>query len=88
MVARMYKCVDETAKASCRTSKIDLFGNLEQFINEYSGFSDLVFENFQSIFIYYGLFGALLFVAFCVHLFYSAKLVSALIKALGRWHLA
>lgn len=63
----MYSCFDEEARASCRASKTLLFEKLDQYIEFYSGFSDLVLDNFHFTFLYFALLGTLVFVAFCVH---------------------
>ena len=83
MVVRMYHC-DQAARSSFRRSKIELFGNLEDYIEAYSEFSDLVLDNFRFIFLYYFLLCSLAFAVFCVHLVRSAKLFLRLIVVLKR----
>ena len=44
-----------------------MFDSLDQYTDEFYGFSDLVIENFRWIFIYYFLLCSLVFVAFTSH---------------------
>ena len=71
MLNKMYDCTDNAARASCRGSKnsLSLFESIEAYMDDYefSGFSDLVLDNFRFIFLYYFLFCSLVFVSFCVH---------------------
>lgn len=39
----------------------------KDFIDKFTGFSDLVLDNFRSIFQLYAFFCSIAFVAFCVH---------------------
>ena len=64
---KMFDCLDKTAIGCARSAKIELFDSLASYVENYSGFSNLVFENFKHIFIYYGLICSLVFAAFCVH---------------------
>lgn len=65
--AMYYNCLDGVGKKSCHTSKISIFGTLEEFIEENSSFSNLGIANFRSIMLYYFLFCSLVFVTFCMH---------------------
>ena len=67
LIWRTYDCADKLIRANCRASKVTMFETLEQFIDETTGFSDLVLDNFRFIFLYYFLFCSLVFVAFGVH---------------------
>ena len=67
LISRTYYCADKLSRTNCRASKVTLFETLEQFIDETTGFSDLVLDNFRFIFLYYFLLCSLFFVAFCVH---------------------
>ena len=68
LISRTYYCADKLSRANCRASKVTMFETLEQFIDEATGFSDLVLDNFRFIFLYYYfLFCSLVFVAFGVH---------------------
>lgn len=71
MWAKLDECTCNTGRAAREKSKIPLFETIDQYMEEYLGFSNLVFDNFESIFHYYALFCTLVFVAFCVH--YLAK---------------
>ena len=82
---RLVYCIDQAARSSCRNSKIELFESLDQYIEEYSGFSHLVLANFRFIFLYYILYCSLAFVAFGVH--HLVKFVSKraiLLRSLAR----
>lgn len=63
----LYNCIDNEAKESCHNSKLSVFETLAVYIQEFTGFSNLVLDNFASIFHYYFLFCSLVFVAFCMH---------------------
>lgn len=66
----MYACLDLSARTSCRRSKIALYENADEYarayLNEHSGFSNLLLANFRSIFLFYFGFCLLVFVAFGV----------------------
>ena len=82
LISRTYNCADKLSRANCRASKVTMFETLEQFIDETTGFSDLVLDNFRFIFLYYFLFCSLVFVAFCVHhLFKFVKKNAFLIRS-------
>ena len=57
--------MDKVARQACRSSKVSLFETLDEYVQEYSGFSDLALDNFRSIFLYYLLFCSLVFAIFC-----------------------
>ena len=82
----MYGCIDRVARNSLRSSKIALFENLEQYVQENSGgFSDLEFQNFRLIFLYYFLVCSLVFVVACVvHLVNFTKIKTKIIVAFRR----
>lgn len=71
VIARTYECVDGAARDSCRKSGVSVFESLDEYIDvyiqQYSGFADLGYDNFESIFLYYFLLCSLIFVAFSVH---------------------
>ena len=67
MVGSMYDCFEKEAMATVRRSNVSYFESLEEYIEEYSGFSDLDLENFRYIFLYYFLFGSLIFIVFLMH---------------------
>lgn len=67
----MFDCTEQAGRKACRSSNVTLFEDLDQYSANYvgAGFSDLVLANFRFVFLYYGLFGALiLVVAFLPHL--------------------
>lgn len=65
---RLYEgCIEQVGRDSFRASKMRLFESLEAYVNEYSGFSDLVLDNFWPIFRYYFFICSLVFVTFCAH---------------------
>lgn len=68
MIIKMYKCAHHNSRAACRTEGVSLFQNLDEYIKENSGqFSDLVLNNFWSIFFSYFVACFIAFSAFCVH---------------------
>ena len=67
LISRTYDCADQSAQSNCRASKLSLLESLDAYIEEYSGFSDLVLDNFRFIFLYYFLACSLAFVAFDAH---------------------
>ena len=79
----MLDCIDKNGRESCRAAKIGLFENLTKFIEEYSGFSNLVLENFSRLFLYYFLICSLVFVAFCLHHLVKVAKKSTLILELA-----
>ena len=88
LAARLFDCIDKAARASCRRNEILMFETLEAYIDEYSGFSDLVLDNFRSIFLYYFLFCSLVFAAFSMyHLANLAKrrIKKRIILKLSSW---
>ena len=86
MFTKMADCMDAVGQESCRASKITVFGTLKDYIEEHSKFSDLVLPNFGSIFLYYFLFFALIFFAFCMHhLLKLVKLMHIVIFAKLIW---
>ena len=67
MMSEMFACIDKQATASIRKDKVQVFETVEAFVDEFSGFSYLVLDNFRFIFLYYFLFGSLSLLAFFVH---------------------
>lgn len=67
LFVKFYNGLDEEKERASRAEKVVLIGNVEQYIAEYSGFSDLDLANFRFIFLYYALFCSLVFAAFCAH---------------------
>ena len=88
LFARTADCVEAVGRESCRTSKVKItvFEKIEDYIEQHSEFSDLVLPNFGSIFLYYFLFFALIFFAFCIHhLVKLAKRMPIVIIVRLRW---
>ena len=67
MWSRLSQCTDESSRTSCRLSEISVFESLDEYIEEYSGFSDLELENFRFLFLYYALACLLTFTTFITH---------------------
>lgn len=67
MVVRMVDCIEKEAKESFRRNEIRLFSNLDEYLDEYSRFSDLVLDNFRFVFLYYFLFALLVISIAFVH---------------------
>ena len=67
LVNRMYGCIKNAASESFRNDEVNLFQKLEDYTDQYSGFSNLILNNFRFIFIFYFLFCSLPFLAFCLH---------------------
>ena len=65
-VLSMYDCFEKSSMAAARSSNASYFESLEEYIEKYSGFSDLDLENFRYIFLYYFLFNLLVFAVFLV----------------------
>lgn len=65
----MNRCFDRSTKEACRSSGVLVFRDLDKFVKEYSGFSNLVLENYLSIFLYFFLFCSAVFVIFCLKQF-------------------
>lgn len=67
LLSKVYTCARELSQTNCRISKVTIFESVPEYIEQYSGFSDLILENFHSIFVYFFLVCSLIFVAFCMH---------------------
>lgn len=67
LYSKGFDCVDQVARESCRRAKVKMIETVEEFIDEQSGFSDLVLENFRFIFTYYFVLCSLVFIAFLIH---------------------
>lgn len=91
-----YDCADRVAKEAFRSSKVSLFSNLEEYIEQLTEFSDLEFENFHYIFLFYFLICSFVFGAFCVHHLvnlakkrnYLRRFTSSLKELIARVHLS
>ena len=64
---RMFDCLDQAAKASCRSSKLEVLESLDAYAEECTRFSNLGFYNFRFIFRYGLIICLLVFTAFCAH---------------------
>ena len=66
LMQQMHRCLDQTAESTCR-NKFKIYRSLSEFVEEAEGYSNLVLENFQYIFLYHLLACSLVFAAFCLH---------------------
>lgn len=64
---RLFRRIESEKERLSRAKQVALFETVEQFIEEFAGFSDLVLPNFRSIFFIYFLFGAFVLATFFVH---------------------
>lgn len=80
-IVRMYDEMNENAKSSFNR-KHPLYDNLDDYINENSGFDDLSLENFENIFRFYTIF--LLVIVFFFLLF---KWLKIYIRSLRNYYL-
>ena len=86
---RFLDCGDKIARTSCRSSKITLYENLNQYEQEYSGFSNLVLDNFYCTFHLYTLLCLLFFAAFAVHhLVQLIKTIAVIARPLVAFYIA
>ena len=67
LIQQSYRCLSQAAESTCRKNKFKIFGSLSEFVEESEGYSNLVLENFQYIFLYHLLACSLVFAAFCLH---------------------
>lgn len=89
LFVRMTDCIEKSGRATCRASKIAIFRNLEDYLEEFSDTSDLVLDNFRFIFLYYFIVCSLVFVAFAgYHLVKFAKKMGILIRSALRNYFA
>lgn len=62
MANRMYECISKQSSSALRGAEISVFAKVKDFIEEFSGFSNLALDNFRFLIFYYFLFGFLVFV--------------------------
>lgn len=60
-------CTEQVAKKACRLSKIKIYDRVDEYVNDFLHFSDLVLANFRYIFLDFFAFCSFVFVIFCVH---------------------
>lgn len=61
MTNRLFDCTDKQSKEALHTSEISMFTNLKDYVDEFSYFSSLGIDNFRFVFLYYFLFGLMVF---------------------------
>ena len=79
---RGYECASKRAREACRASKISIYEDLDDYVQEfqeYSGSSDLVLANFGQIFLLFGLF------AFCCFLIFGLHYLTKVAKKITRF---
>ena len=64
---RTNQCVDEVARSALRQAKVTVIEDVDEYVKEFSGFSDLVLDNFRSIFRHYAALCSFIFSTFSVH---------------------
>ena len=67
LIQKTYDCFEKLASSACRFSGIAVIQNLDEYLREYSDFSDLALDNFRHMFACYAIFCSLVLIAFCGH---------------------
>lgn len=70
---QVYRCMDSNREIATR-SEIKLLDNVENFIDEYIGFSELVVGNFSTIFYFY------FFICLAITLIFVTKILLSILK--------
>ena len=65
---KLFECMDSNTELACNLKKMKLFSSLNQFLaSESSKFSNLILNNFRTIFLGYFLTCGCIFAVFCLN---------------------